>query len=96
MNLTQDLAEIEKDIKELEIQRDRHSSFINTNDLIQKKHESSPPLPKMQSEQHQLAIDQPIQEQTSPLSHSNPQQNVASVVATTTITKTIGRKRGKV
>lgn len=97
MNLTQDLAEIEKDIKELEIQRDRHSSFINTNDLIQKKHESSPPLPKMKSEQHQLVIDQPIQEQTSPLSHSNPQQNVASVVATTTTTtKTIGRKRGKV
>lgn len=95
MNLTQDLAEIEKDIKELEIQRDRHSSFINANDLIQKKHESSPSLPKVQSQQRQLMIDQPIQEQPSSLSYFN-QQNVAPVIGTTTTTKTIGRKRGKV
>lgn len=39
MNLSHDLAEIEKDIKELEIQRDRHSSFINASELKSRKHE---------------------------------------------------------
>lgn len=85
MNLSYDLAEIEKDIKELEIQRDRHSSFINASELKTHKPES--------------IVDPPVREQSLPLSHSSSQRNMAAAavpVANTSTTKTIGRKRGKV
>ncbi|CAO0790119.1 unnamed protein product [Mucor circinelloides] len=88
MNLSHDLAEIEKDIKELEIQRDRHSSFINASELKSRKHESSQPT----------MMDHPIREQSLPLSHSASQQNIAAAAAPISnepTTKTIGRKRGK-
>ncbi|KAI8640212.1 kinase-like domain-containing protein [Parasitella parasitica] len=78
LSLSLDLAEIEKDIKELELERDRHSLFINSIEPMQQVKQEYPP-PKSKT---------PIQKQTTPLSHSNSQQNI-------TTTKTIGRKRGK-
>ncbi|CEP15997.1 hypothetical protein [Parasitella parasitica] len=82
LNLSLDLAEIERDIRELEIERDRHSSFINSVESMHqqpaKQESSPPPLPKTPTQQ----------QHTASLSHSNSQQNIAT-------TKTIGRKRGQ-
>lgn len=81
LNLNQDLAQIEEDIKALEIQRDRHSSFINAAEL-QKKQQQLQQEQKNQQQQQEQNYQQQQQQQQM-------QQKQLS-------TQMTGRKRGKV